>query len=277
MTTNTLHIVNGDSTAAILQQSSLSGHLLVWREMLCEGPLAKNIDSDLFWTQRYAYFEENYQISRIEYFDKTIKEILKIHEIADYEEVVLWFEYDLFCQINLLGLLTYLLNYYNKSVRYRLVCVGHKSLNNKHLLSDYSPEEYSLLYENRLKISRNDLRFAQEAWQVYATNKKEQLKSFDFSVNKKFPYLSKAIAAHLNRFPDKTNLNQQQKKILSLIAHQKLTKKDLLHQLLTWQREKTVYGFGDLQYDKMIDHLKPYYDVEDTIYVINKLGLNLLS
>ena len=43
---NILHILNGDSTAQIMEKSSLEGDVIVWREMLCDGPLQKDVGSD---------------------------------------------------------------------------------------------------------------------------------------------------------------------------------------------------------------------------------------
>ena len=90
-----LHILNGDSTASILKQTSIEGDIVVWREMLCEGPLCKEVGSDEFWMQRYDYFKDELGVSKLEYFDKTIREIVQLEEVSDYNEVVLWFEYDL--------------------------------------------------------------------------------------------------------------------------------------------------------------------------------------
>jgi hypothetical protein len=45
--------------------------------------------------------ENNYDVSFQLYEEKTIKEIEKITSIPDNAEVCLWFENDLFCQVNM--------------------------------------------------------------------------------------------------------------------------------------------------------------------------------
>lgn len=272
-----LHILNGDSTAQILEDSSVTGDLIVWREMLCEGPLQKEVGSDKFWMGRYSFFENELSVSKLEYFDKTIHEIIKIEDIANYNEVVLWFEYDLFCQINLLALSTYLLKFYRKDVKFSLICTG-KEEGKKGLqsLSDYRPEEYQKLLDNRVKLTRNNLLFAEECWNLYVENDKQKLEEFDFNKSSKFRYLQAAIDQHLQRFPQKNGLDQIANKILELINFGSLTEKDLIRNLLIWQKKETVYGFGDLQYLLALDQLKVYYIKKDQKYILNDMGRELL-
>ena len=253
----TLHILNGDSTAGIFADSQLPGEILVWREMLCEGPLHKEVGSDPFWINRYAYFEKSLEVSRLEYYDKTIKEILKIEDNDNYNEVVLWFEYNLFCQINLLAACTFLLKNFRKDNRYSLVCTGkEKGTEQLQSLSDYTADDYKELYQNRIKLTRNDLLFAKESWEIYVKNDQKEIREFNFNRNKKFRYLQAAIDQHLKRFPDENGLNQIDRKIVELYKQGITTQNDLVKELLNWQKAETVYGFGDLQYQIKIKNLK---------------------
>ncbi len=272
----TLHILNGDSTAEIFSKSSLKGYILVWREMLCEGALHKNVGSDEFWKNRYTFFEE-IGVSKLEYYDKTIKELVKLEDVSQYNEIVLWFEYDLFCQVNLMGLCTYLLNSFRKDIYYALVCTGKE--NRKEILqtlADYQPKEYKILYENKIKLTQHDLFFAETSWQVYVENNKEKLKEFNFAKKTKFQYLQSAINQHLQRFPDENGLNQIDHKILEIIDSKAQTKEDIIRALLSWQRQETFYGFGDLQYFRYLEKLSDYYLIDDKHISLNEKGKKLV-
>jgi len=271
--TKILHILNGDSTKSIFNKSTLKGDILVWREMLCEGQIDLNVGNDVFWTKRYAFFEKELGISKLEYYDTTIKEILPIEDLEGYDEVVLWFEYDLFCQINLIALCTYLLDSYRKDILYYLVCTGkEKGKSNLHALSDYAPESYTNLYDNRLKLTRNDLLFAQKSWNLFVENNPKSLEAFDFNKNKKFRYLQKAVAQHLKRFPAENGRNQIGNKILQLINTEKFTEKQIINEMLLWQKEETVYGFADIQYSHIFKKLKDFYTEEKGILKLNETG-----
>ena len=275
---NNLHILNGDSTKQIFSNAALEGDIIVWREMLCEGSIHKNVGSDAFWKNRYAFFEKEIGIAKLEYFDKTIKELTKLEDLSNYNEVILWFEFDLFCQVNLIALCSYLLKNYRKDIHYSLVCTG-KEKGTKHLrtLSDYSPNDFVLLFENRIRLSKHDLLFAEECWHKYVENIYEELQQFNFNRSAKFRYLQKAIDQHLKRFPDKNSLNQIQNKILELIEAGYSKKIDILKGLLQWQQKETVYGFGDLQYALYLEKLKDYYDIDQNQYKLNKKGMLIVE
>ncbi len=274
----TLHILNGDATKVIFEKSRLKGDLLIWREMLCEGALDKEVGTDAFWKKRYTFFEDEVGVSKLDYFDKSLKEILKIENIGNYEAVVLWFEYDLFCQINLLGAMAFLLKYYQKHIKFYLVCTGREKGNQDwKSLSDYSPEQYNFLYENRIKLSRNDLLFAKEAWDVYVTNNPTDLVAFPFDKNKKLAYLQLAIRQHLHRFPKENGCNQQEEKLLEIIGENQFNHHEIIREILRWQNKETVYGFGDLQYDLILSALEKYYTIKEGIYSLNALGKEKLK
>jgi len=275
--TKILHILNGDSTYAIFKESSISGDVVIWHEMLCEGTVVKDVGSDQFWKERYSYFKNEFGVDKLDYFDKTLKEIIKLQDVSDYREVVLWFEYDLFCQINLMALATYLLKSYRKDIKYFLVCTGKEKGKTQLLsLADYSPKEYEDLYQNKIKLSRNDLLFAQIVWEIYSENDADSLKSFDFNQSKKFIYLQVAIDQHLMRFKDENGLNQIDHKILSIIDTGIQNEKQLINKLLIWQKKETVYGFGDMQYINYIKKLKSFIIIENGKMKLNQKGKEIV-
>jgi len=274
----TLHILNGDSTKDILKQTSIEGDIVVWREMLCEGPICMEVGSDEFWLKRYDYFKNELGVSKLEYYDKTIKEIVKLEDVSDFDEVVFWFEYDLFCQVNLMALCSYLMENYSKSVLYYLVCTGReKGKDQLQTLADFSPDFFPKLLENRIKLSRSKLLFAKQCWDLYVENNQETLKTFKFNKYSKFAYFQLAINQHLERFPKTNGLNQIQQKVLEVIDEGKFNKRQIVREMLVWQRRETVYGFGDLQYFNYLNKLKEYYSIKNEIYQLNDNGKKIIN
>lgn len=272
-----LHVVNGDITAQILKQTTIQGKVVVWRELLCEGPIEIEVGSDDFWMNRYNYFKTNFGVERLEYFDKTIKEIIQLEDLEEIDEVVLWFEYDLFCQVNLLAACSYILQHFRKDVTYYLVCTGYEKGKDKlQSLSDYSPKQFPNLLENRIKITKANLEFANQCWKVYVENNKEKLQKYNFK-HSKFRYLQKAMEQHLKTIPLENGLNQIEQKILQLISNSSYSKHEIVKELLLWQKAETVYGFGDLQYFKYLESLGEYFVVENEIYQLNELGKSKLK
>ena len=187
--------------------------------------------------------------------------------------MVLWFEFDLFCQVNLLALCSCLLGNYVKKINYYLICTG-KVAKEKRLqsLSDFSPSDFKTLFENKIILSKASLEFAKESWNIYVGNDLNKLKSFDFNQNSKFQYLQLAMNQHLNRFSDENGLNQIENKILEIINSNLFSENEIVRELLIWQQKETVYGFGDLQYFQHLKKLNNYFSIKDSLYYLNEVG-----
>ena len=95
-----LHLLNGDHLAQQLQGASYFQIHLVFREALIVGPVAGTC-LDEFWKLRTEFITTSYGVTAEEYSQKTISEIERLHSIPEDSEICLWFEDDLFCQVNL--------------------------------------------------------------------------------------------------------------------------------------------------------------------------------
>lgn len=102
----TLHVTNGDSAASTLRQTSLGGVVLPWRDVLDAGPVPGGPRSELLRT-RAAFLSgcgwgsaAGLQ-SFLEQRDRQLTEAL-----GEGQPVVLWFEHDLYDQLQLLDVLT---------------------------------------------------------------------------------------------------------------------------------------------------------------------------
>ena len=274
----TIHIVNGDAVVPILIESGVEGDIVVWREMLCDGPVCGRIGSDHFWKKRLDYFEEELGISKVDYFDKTIKELLKLEALSNYNELVMWFEFDLFCQVNLMALSAYLYKNYRKIVTYNLVCTGKVvGSDNLHSLTDFSPSAIKKLFNNKVKLTKIDLEYAKECWELFAENNIEKIAVFDFNKKERFPYFQLAMNQHLKRFKTINGLNEIQVKILNIINTSALTANEIVRNVLIWQQQETVYGFGDMQYFLYLKKLRDFVQISEEKYFLNATGKAIIN
>ena len=93
------HILNGD---ALKEQfpKDLEGEIIVARECLVEGELKAN-GLDEFFKIRASFISRSFENNSIQdYYQRTASEFQKILDIKDNAEINLWFEDDLFCQVN---------------------------------------------------------------------------------------------------------------------------------------------------------------------------------
>ena len=101
-----LHVTNGESAGNTLRQTALGGAVLPWQDVLHEGPVPARAaagaaadarrasSSDCGWGSRQAI------LSSLERRDRQLLEALR-----DGRQVVLWFEHDLYDQLQLLDVL----------------------------------------------------------------------------------------------------------------------------------------------------------------------------
>jgi len=253
-----LHITNGDSLTDRLKAMNLKGDIITWREMLCEGKTLTNVGSESFWKTRFEFLNKNYKVSKSWFVEKTLKEYRSLCNHKQQDHIVLWFEYDLFCQINMLAVISWLKTH-RKYANISLVCSGNEDETDKmYSLGEVSDEKLLELYENRTELSMNDIEYADYVWQLYCSDNPIRLENLTDFKNYQFDYLSDAIKAHLKRFPTiKNGLNDIENHVLQLSLEKKpKSKRELLQAVLM---DQGVYGFGDSQYDRIITTLKPLY------------------
>lgn len=274
MNSNQLHITNGDSTTEILKTLRFKGTIITWREMLCEGKTITDVGSENFWKSRFNFLAEQYKITKQQFIDITLKEYRNLCNQKSQNEIILWFEYDLFCQINMIAVISWLKKHREGS-RISLVCSGDIIGFDKKLgLSELSTDQLMQHYEDRIHLTIDDVEYADYIWQLYCSDSPLQLQQqVKTSCNSHFKYLTQALTTHLKRFPTiKNGLNEIENEMLHQIATKKpKTKKELIKNMLLLNNN---YGFGDLQYFNMYDELKELFKKASNI-TLNDLGAKI--
>lgn len=263
-----LHITNGNNLTSYLNELSIAGDKLSWQEMLCEGPTTKTVYSDEFLKSRQTFFDAFYDIDLN--IEEISHELNKLNNITNYSEIILWFEYDLFCHINLLAVIN-LIQQKKITLPLYLVCSG-RIKGNKTLkgLSELLPEELLKHYKNKVLLNQEAINIATSVWEIYCGKDHNLLKPYIIKPSA-FMYLSTCLKAHLERFPDlKDGLNVLERNILKIINQYKITSKNqLLGYAINYQG---FYGYGDLQLLRIINNLSIFYTVENNRLVLNRKG-----
>lgn len=268
-----LHITNGNGLTDYLHELKIEGDFLTWQEMLCEGPTTEEIETPNFFNLRQTFLSEFYDV---EIDEDELRNALEILNHTDqFEEIVLWFEYTLFCHINLMAIIN-LLKQKKIQIPLSLVCSGRvKGEKDLKSLEDLTPEQLHKEYKNKIKLSKKDIDLMSSLWRVYCGKDHNLFKPFIIQ-NSSFPYLSNCLKAHLERFPDsKTGLSTLETHTLHMILDQKITsKRHLLGYILNFQG---YYGFEDLQIERIIDRLGLFYTEEKHQIILNQKGHDALA
>lgn len=270
-----LHITNGDILTNKLNTLKLEGDIITWREMLCEGKTETNVGSESFWKTRFEFLNKNYKISKTWFIDKTLKEYRTLCNHKQEDRIVLWFDFDLFDQINMLAVISWLKTHRPYAEISLVSSEGVEDSLDILGLGELTDEQLRKLYTNRTLLTQDDIEYADYVWQLYCSDnpiRLENLKDFD---SFQFSHLSGAIEAHLMRFPTIRNgLNEVENNILRLARSAKpKTKLELLNTVL---RNQGRYGFGDTQYERVITKLKPLFTNLSPVK-LSKKGMEILE
>ncbi|WP_209400505.1 DUF1835 domain-containing protein [Pseudozobellia sp. WGM2] len=264
-----LHITNGDSFTEKLKSLKLKGDIITWREMLCEGKTLTNVGSESFWKARFEFLNKNYKVSKSWFIEKTLKEYRSLCNHKQQDEIVLWFEYDLFCQVNMIAVLSWL-KANRKYAQISLVCSGKEDGSDKLFgLGELSDEKLLELYKNKIELTQDDIEYADYVWQLYCSDNPIRLENLSDFSDYQFEYLPEALQAHLQRFPSiKNGLNAMENNILKIGRDKKPTsKKAFISEIL---QDQGFLGFGDSQYDRALTRMKPLFTAFNPVRLSRK-------
>jgi len=253
---STLHILNGDSTAHGFRDTGLDGDILVWRDILSQGPLIEDISSADFWKLREKWICDTFNEVADDY-DKTV--VTPLEKLAEpYEEINLWFEFDLHCQANMLGVMELLAKNTNLSPpKIYLICPG--SFPGKpdfKGMGELNAKELEYLFDNiREELGEPDFAIAAEAWKLYVSRDAERLKKWlnETTFWGSLHCLKPAMEANVKRLRTNADgLNYIEQSLLDIYNYGYKTKNEIYYRF--WDTEK-IYGMGDLEIDMYLKTL----------------------
>ena len=212
-----VHVCNGDSTADSLSLADLPGEIRVWADALDQGPLLPVGDAEHyrvrgeFWaTRNRGNAADNSQ--QLASYDKAFD------EATAAEELILWYEHDLFDQLALVRLLSRLAR---RGLPKTLTIVSidrHPEVPNFVGLGQLKPEQLAELWARRTPLSRDAIEEAVTAW-IAVTSADPRALPFLVKRIKALPFLGGALERHLEELPDPTSgLSRTERQLLAAIA-----------------------------------------------------------
>jgi uncharacterized protein DUF1835 len=188
----TLHVTNGDSAARGLRQSAIAGAVLPWRELLHEGPVPEGLAEGELREVRARFLggakPGDYERALAD-FERRDR---RLAERAKKGEIVLWFEADLFDQLELIQILDQLSRLEPRSVA--LVCVDGS-------LGGLSPRAFPPLLDGREPIGIEQLEVGRRAWRAFRSPDPAGIEALLHQDLSPLPFLPDALVRHLEQFP----------------------------------------------------------------------------
>jgi len=209
-----VHVCNGDATADALSLADLPGEIRVWADALDLGPVLPVADAEHyrirgeFWAAR----------GRADAAKELAEWDRGVDEAAKAEELILWFEHDLFDQLALVRLLARLAR---RGLPQTLTVVSidrHPDVPDFLGLGQLKPEQLAELWARRTPLSRDAVDEAVTAW-IAVTAADPRALPFLVRRVKALPFLSGALERHLEELPDPTSgMSRTERQVLAAIA-----------------------------------------------------------
>jgi hypothetical protein len=242
-----LHIHNGDSTADTAKQAAIPGEHLAWREALVYGPAPGSLSEEEFRRVRAAHLASAYCVSLEKCELELRAQQATLASFADHEEVVLWFDHDLFCQVQLIYLLDWFARHELGRTKLSVVCIAEfPGVEYFQGLGQLDEQQLASLFPQRREVSPLQLQLGAYSWRAYSSPDPADLVCLLHLDLSDLPFLKGALAKHLQRFPSTTNgLGRVENAGLELIDKGYQNFRSLFP---AFARRESDYGFGDAQF-----------------------------
>ncbi len=205
-----LHVTNGESVS--LRQAGLPGDVIYWKDVLHEGPAPAGLALEEMsrvraqfiagcgWGEFAAVWEDFRRRDEI------------LAGFRAHEEVVLWFEHDLYDQLHLIQVLDWFSAQNLGTTRLSFVLSGE-------YLGPMSTAQLVLLFPLRQGATAAQLRLGSAAWRAFCAPQPWGLERLLREDTSALPFLEGALRRHLEQFPDARNgLSRSERQVLEILA-----------------------------------------------------------
>jgi hypothetical protein len=214
-----LHVANGHCTTRLIEQARLPGRTQVWCDPLHEGPIADVPDAELLRI-RAADLARGLgePVEEVEADLKSWRAAVDADHA--YHELVLWYEHDLFDQLNLIQLLARIGR--DRPIRKPVSLIsidsypGHPHFKG---LGELRPEDIASLFSERRRVTSEQFAVAARAWDAFRSQDRTRLESLLLEDTSALPFLARALRRYLDEAPEEPGgLTRSERRLLDQLA-----------------------------------------------------------
>lgn len=207
-----LHVTNGDSVVYLFRKAGIVGKHLPWRDALHEGPVPNGLSHHELSRVRAAYLASRNYGNPIKLFHDFAERDAMLARAAEFEEVVLWFEHDLYDQLQILQILVMLEDLNLEPGRVSLIASSE-------YLGSMTADEISALYPKRRTVTDAAIGAAHEAWNAFTGDDPKALLPFVRRDAPGIPHLRAGVARLIEEYPwARDGLSRSQRNALLAVA-----------------------------------------------------------
>jgi len=239
------HVLPGDAQVPEFKASGIKGKVIVCREALIHGPVEAD-DLEQFWNERARFIVGEYGEDEIAYHDNVARELARLQDLEAEDDVNLWFEYELFCSVNMWFCLSLLTG--TGATVYRVEPLGLDVEHRWNGFGGFTAEQMRASYELRTRLSHGQVELGAELWHAYRKKDHRQLKQLAAKCYADcFPYLTEIAAAaaeeDIHPFEVLKEIRSRGEREFPKIFEE-------------FRKRAGVYGYGDTQVRRLLEKLQ---------------------
>ena len=267
-----LNIVNGDAGIDIMKEAGIEGEFLPWRDFLHEGPVLSNLSLEELSTLR-SKFIASLGFGKFSTVQKDFQERdKKLASYKNYKKIVLWFEHDLYDQLQLLQILTWFEKENLQDIQLTLICTNN-------YLGESSPQLIKKFLLHEIKILPEHLELAKKSWSAFCEPTPKNWFKLLEEPTGLLPFLKGAIFRMLEEYPNtKCGLSRTAYQTLLIISNGIQDPIDIFKKYQSFEERKFM---GDIIFFKILETFETYKIIEKSSttkeLVVTKLGRKLLQ
>ena len=229
-----LHITNGTAVIDNMRDAGVEGRIVPWNDVLHEGPVPAGLNVAALREVR-AQFIAAGESSYSEVVRSFEERDAALEDLRGIDEIVLWFEHDLYDQLQVIQILDRL-----PMDRGPIVT----AVPDDDYLSTQPRERFAGLFPARREVTSSQRIAARDAWDAFRSNDPQAIVDVLERVTV-LPHLPPALRRHLQQFPSIDNgLSRTEQQTLEALAQNVTRAKDVYVEA-NHTREEAVF-MGDL-------------------------------
>jgi hypothetical protein len=260
-----LHVTNGDCAASVLARA-VTGEILPWRDVLHEGPVHAGVPLEDLSRRRAAFIASAGWGSIAEVHKSFGERDAAIAAAGRHDEVVLWFEHDLYDQLQLIQLLDWFAAHPHPGLS--LVCEAE-------YLGTMTPARAAQLFTARRRVSAAQLKAGSAAWGAFGS---ANPRAISLDPVAELPFLAPALRRLLEELPwTRDGLSRLERQVLEALRGAPLAF-DVLFQRAHHNREDPVF-LGDAVLGWHLERLAADGLVEkrQSLYCLTRRGREVIE
>ena len=215
--TRFLHVANGTCTTDIIAAAGIPGTRSIWSDVLYEGPVPGGLTDEELLEVRARFLAGDHDAG-VDPVNDLRRWRALIADHRTYDELLLWFEHDLFDQLNLIQVLTWIHPRVPTTKQVSLICIGSfPGRPGFKGLGELSPSELASLLDTRRPILDSQYALAETAWRSFRESNPEALNTLRHSDTSPLPYLAASLERFLQEYPwTADGLSRSERRLLHL-------------------------------------------------------------